>query len=351
VVWNLAMIATIWIYRADDLNTLAVKLAWGTVLGCVLQIAVQAPVVWRVAPSLRFRPEFRSLHIRDVLHNFGPVVLSRGVMQVSAFIDQAIASFLGEGAVSALGYAQSIYMLPVSLFGASISAAELPAMSSTSDAADALRTRLNRGLRRIAFLVVPSAMAFFAFGDVITAVLYEGRRFTHADSIYVWAIIAGSGVGLLASTMGRLYQSTYYATRDTRTPLNFALIRLFLTGTLGYLCALPLPRLLQIDMQWGAAGLTASAGAAGWVEFALLRAALNRRLGPTGLPAALVAKLWTSAAAGAAAGWAIKLTIGPHHPFLVAVAVLIPYGLIYFAVSWLLRIEECAAVFRRIASR
>jgi len=186
VVWNLAMIVTILLYRRDDLNTLSIKLAWGTVIGCALQFAVQLPVVLRLIPNLRLRPDTTSPHVRSVLRNFGPVALSRGVMQVSAYIDQALASLLGEGAMIAMTNAQSIYMLPVSLFGMSVSAAELPAMSSAAGGPEALRLRLNNGLRQIAFFIVPSAMAFFAFGDVITAVLYESGRFKHADSLYVW---------------------------------------------------------------------------------------------------------------------------------------------------------------------
>ncbi|HXA49912.1 MAG TPA: murein biosynthesis integral membrane protein MurJ [Candidatus Acidoferrum sp.] len=348
VVWNLAMIATILMFRTDDLNALSIKLAWGTVVGCALQLAVQVPFVWRLAPNLRLRADTTSQHVRDVLRNFGPVALSRGVMQVSAYIDQALASLLGNGAMTAMTNAQSIYMLPVSLFGMSVSAAELPAMSSTTGGPDVLRARLNNGLRQIAFFIVPSAMAFFAFGDVITAVLYQSGRFTPADSVYVWGIVAGSAVGLLASTLGRLYQSTYYATRDSRTPLRFAVVRVVLTGVLGYLCAVPLPHWIGIEPRWGVAGLTASAGVAGWVEFALLRRELNRRIGPTGLPAGFVASLWGAAAAGAAAGWAIKLQVGTRDPLLTAISVLIPYGLIYFAITYLLRVDECATLLQRL---
>jgi len=348
VVWNLAMIATILLYRGDDLESLSVKLAWGTVLGCALQFAVQIPAVLRLMPRLRLRPDTQSTHVRTVIHNFGPVVLSRGVMQVSAYIDQALASLLGEGAMTAMTNAQSIYMLPVSLFGMSVSAAELPAMSSTTGGHEALRDRLNSGLRQIAFLIVPSAMAFFAFGDVITAVLYQSGRFTRADSTYVWGIIAGSAVGLLASTLGRLYQSTYYATRDTRTPLRFAVVRVILTGVLGYLCAVPLPPLLGIDRRWGVAGLTASAGVAGWVEFILLRSRLNQRIGRTGLKISFTFRLWTSAATGAAVGWGIKALLGQQDPLTMALAVLVPYGITYFAVAYLSRIEECTAMFRRL---
>ena len=93
------------------------------------------------------------------------------------------------------------------------------------DATDALRDRLDNGLRQIAFFVVPSAMAFLALGDVIAAALLQTGRFTHDDAVYVWGILAGSAVGLLASTLGRLYSSTYYALRDTRTPLRYAVIR------------------------------------------------------------------------------------------------------------------------------
>ena len=348
VVWNAAMIATLFYFRKDGLDELAMKLAWGTVLGCALQFAVQVPAVLRLVPGLRLRPETTGLHVREVMRNFGPVVLSRGVMQISAYIDQLLATLLGEGAMAAMTTAQSIYMLPVSLFGMSVSAAELPAMSGVTGGSDALRQRLNRGLRQIAFFIVPSAMAFFAFGDVITGLLYQSGRFTHADSVYVWAIVAGSGVGLLASTLGRLYQSTYYATRDTRTPLRFALVRVALTGALGWLCAIPLPRWLGIEPHWGVAGLTASAGVAGWVEFALLRSAINRRIGVTGLPAAFVMRLWSAALLGAAAGWGIRLALGALDPLLIGVVVLVPYGLVYFAATWLLGVEECASLFRRL---
>lgn len=353
VVWNLAMIGTILAFRSSNLHDLAVKLAWGTVLGCALQFAVQVPMVLRLTGKLRLRPAMHSAHVREVLRNFAPVAVSRGVVNISAFVDQALASLVGKGAMAAMTTAQSIYMLPVSLFGMAVSAAELPAMSSAlgseAEIAAHLRRRLNAGLRQIAFFIVPSAMAFFALGGVIAAALYQTGKFVHEDSVYVWGIVAGSAVGLLASTLGRLYASTYYALRDTRTPLRYASIRVALTVGLGYVCALPLPRWLGIDPHWGAAGLTASAGVAGWVEFTLLRRTLNARIGATGVPAALVARLWGAAAVGAAAAWGIKFAVGGVHPVSAAIFILVPYGLIYFGVTYLLRVEECGAMLDKLA--
>jgi putative peptidoglycan lipid II flippase len=222
------------------------------------------------------------------------------------------------------------------------------ALGNTEVVADVLRHRLDEGLRRIAFFIVPSSMAFLALGDVIAAVLYQTGKFTHNDAIYVWAILAGSTVGLLASTLGRLYSSTYYALRDTRTPLRYAIIRVVLTTTLGYLCALPLPRALGIDPQWGVAGLTASAGVAGWIEFVLLRRSLNRRIGRTGLSASYIIKLWIAALLAADIGWALKLTMPNLHPIPLAALVLGVYGISYFGVTFTLEISESRTALGKV---
>lgn len=217
--------------------------------------------------------------------------------------------------------------------------------------AAALRRRLNSGLRQIAMFVVPSITAFLILGDVIVAAIYRTGQFKQADVIYVWGILAGATVGLLASTLGRLYSSTYYALRDTRTPLRFAVIRVILTTILGLFCAFPLPHLLGIEARWGAAGLTISAGISSWVEFALLRRTLNRRIGHTGLPFDSLVKLWGAAFAAASAGWAIRHYFGHHSPILVAIAVLGPFGIIYFAAILALGLDEARGFLRIIRGR
>jgi putative peptidoglycan lipid II flippase len=352
IAWNAAMIATLVIFGSGTpLPRLAEILAWGSVVGSALQVAVQVPMVLRVAPDLRWTIDTASEHVRAIAGNFAPVFLSRGVVQISAYVDQLLASLLGTGAVAAITNAQTLSTLPVSLFGMAVSAAELPAMSGITlggpEIHEGLRRRLDAGLRQIAFFVVPSAVAFLALGDVVAAALFQTGRFTHVDAVYVWGILAGSAVGLLASTLGRLYSSTYYALRDTRTPLNYAIVRVGLTMVLGYLFAIPLPRLLGVSPAWGAAGLTASAGIAGWVEMFLLRGTLNARIGRTGLGVGYVAKLWVSALAAAATAWGFKLAIAELHPLVTALVVLGPYGLVFFAVTLALRIPEASAAWAR----
>jgi putative peptidoglycan lipid II flippase len=199
--------------------------------------------------------------------------------------------------------------------------------------------------------VVPSAIAFLVLGDVVAAAIYQTGNFHREHSIYVWKILAGSAVGLVASTIGRLYSSAYFALRDTRTPLRFAVIRVVLTTGLGYLCALPLPRWLGIDPSWGTAGLTASAGFSAWVEFLLLRRGMNRRIGHSEFPVAYFVKLWTSAIAAAGLAWGLRFLVRPHHPVITGIVILIPYGGVYLALTAALGIDQTATLYRRLVRR
>ncbi|MGI9066016.1 MAG: murein biosynthesis integral membrane protein MurJ [Pyrinomonadaceae bacterium] len=353
VAWNIAIIASLILFggRVNDFR-LAEIVAWGAVIGSSLQFAVQLPTVFKLVHRVRPVIDITNAHVRQVVKNFFPVFMSRGVVQISAFVDEIIASFLPQGAIAALGYSQSLYTLPVSLFGMSVSAAELPAMSralgSTEQVAEVLRKRLDAGLQRIAFLIVPSAMAFFALGDVMAGALYQTGKFQVDAKIYVWGILAGSSIGLLAATLGRLYSSTYYALRDTRTPLLYAIIHVALATILGYLCAIPLPRYLGIEPKWGVVGLTLSASIAAWIEFLLLRSTLNRRIGRTGLSISYLIKLWTAALLAADIGWTLKLVLPDLHPIPLAALVLGAYGVSYFGVTFILDVSESRAVIGKL---
>ncbi|MGH9686456.1 MAG: murein biosynthesis integral membrane protein MurJ [Candidatus Acidiferrales bacterium] len=353
VLWNIAMIATMfgWGGRYRE-YPLAIILAWGSVVGSGLQVAIQFPTVLKLLHHLRVTLNYQTAHVKEVIRNFIPVFIGRGVVQISAYVDAVIASLLPTGAVAGLAYAQLLYMLPVSLFGMSVSAAELPYMSGAigtdEEVAPILRARLNSGLRQIAFFVVPSIAALLVLGDVIVAAIYRSGRFTQTDVIYVWGIVAGATVGLLASALGRLYSSTYYALHDTRTPLRYAIIRVILTSGFGYLFAIPLPHVLGIDARWGVAGLTISAGMSSWVEFTLLRRTLNHRIGSTGLPAAYIAKLWIAAFVAAGIGWAIHHYFRHHSAKLAAIVVLLPFGLVYFAATLALGVPEIRALLKRV---
>ena len=356
VLWNLFIIAGLFTFgTTKSLSALVVYTAWCSVLGSLAQLFVQVPTVLRLTQQLRFSLETASRHVRGVLTSFVPVFLSRGIVQLSAYIDNLLASLLPSGSVALLTCAQTIGLLPISLFGMSISAAELPAMSRALAGDDKevrveLLKRLAGAMRRMAFFVIPASMSFFIFGDTLAGLLYQSGRFTRVDSIYVWALLVGSGIGLVASTSGRLCSSAFYALRDTRTPLRFAIVRVFLTAVLGYLSAFPIPKLLHFDPRWGLAGLPASAGIAGWIEFLLLRSSLRRRVGSFSVPGILLLRLWSAAALSAMLAAPLKPWLSGH-PLLSGVVILPLYGLLYFGTTLLLRVQEARALIGRLTRR
>ncbi len=133
VVWNLMMILSLVVFGGSyEQFPLTKILAWGSVAGSLLQFGVQLPSVVRLLHRFRLSLGLSMEGVRTIVRNFVPVFFSRGVVQISAYVDAFLASLLPTGAVAALTYAQTLYILPVSLFGMSVSAAELPVLSSTT---------------------------------------------------------------------------------------------------------------------------------------------------------------------------------------------------------------------------
>ena len=242
----------------------------------------------------------------------------------------------------------------------SVSAAALPSMSAAQgvpgpEAREALRAQLAAGLRTIAYPVVPSVVALWALGDVAGAALFRTGRFGDSAVLYVAMILAGSTLGLLAATQARLYSSAFYALKDTRTPLRYAALRVALSGSLGLVSGLWLPRALGVDPELGAPFLAATSGLVGWLEFLLLKRGFTARVGEAALPAPLLLRLWGSAALAGTAGVLVReawppLT-APGGPVVRAAAVFGVFGVVYLGATLAFGVSEARSVARRLRLR
>lgn len=256
----------------DQLYRLSLALAWGTVAGSVIQIAVQVPACWRLLGGIALRFSTRPEGVRQVLVAWVPLVVGAGVAQLSGLVDTFLGSFTGVGGVASLGYAQLIQVLPISLFGVSVAAVALPDLAR--DAAgvapnDQLRSRIAVGFRRIAFFVLPSAFAFVALGPVIVGALFQTGRFGADDTALVGGVLAAYGVGLLGQASVKLFASGFYALRDTRTPVRIAVLSLIVSAVLSWL-------LMQ---RLGPAGIALGSSLGATLNVALNLRALDRRIG------------------------------------------------------------------------
>lgn len=360
VIWNVAIIATTiaaarWLVASD--NDVALWLAYGAMIGSAAQFLVQLPTTIALLRGIKPVLTVRAPGVQSTLRAFGPVFIARGSVQLSGYIDQVIASYLGPALVAALANAQTLYLLPVSLFGMAISAAELPEMSSATgdheSRAAHVRDRLAPALRRVVFFVVPSAVGFVTIGGAMVALLFQTGRFGAHDTEVVWIALAGSAVGLTAGTTGRLLASAFYALGDPKPPLHAALVRVAITGVAGWAFALPLRAMLGYSVQWGAFGLTASAGVAAWIEFLLLRRWLAVRIGRVAMPTRLALVALAAAGLAGGGGYLIShlLRDVTAHTWLWSIPSIGAFAAIYVGVTAAARVPESIALIRSVFGR
>ena len=133
--------------------------------------------------------------------------------------------------MSALTYAQVLYLLPISLFGMAVAAAELPELSRLGrSGAAAMRERLGVGLERITFYVALAVALYLFAGDVIIGALLQRGEFDAADTRLVWYTLAAFSLGLLGTTRSRLLQNGLYALDRPQLVVRIAVLRVALAG-------------------------------------------------------------------------------------------------------------------------
>lgn len=298
--WNLSQVGGLLLGARLGATSLVHVLAWSTLAGAVLQVGAQLPAARRLAGSLRPHVPWRDAGARRVARKASPVVASQGIFQISSYVDLLLASFLPVAAISAMGYAQRILYLPLSLFGVSVAAAALPEMSRVG-AGEGLRVRLVDGFFQILFFVLPAAVVFLLFGDLVVRVLFERGEFGRPSTLLVSGILAAYAVGLVASSSVKLFAGGFHALQDTRTPMRIAALCVAVGIGIG--------AGLMWAMKaagWGAlsaAGLALGGALGAWLNLGLLWSGLARG-GPLFPPAALRATLRLAAGtlAAAAAG-------------------------------------------------
>jgi putative peptidoglycan lipid II flippase len=386
VLWNVAQIGVLVGFGVAGLRggDLVVALAWGTVLGGVAQLGVQLPAVFRVLGRPHFSLDVGLPGVRRTIRAFGPIVAGRGVVQLMSYVELALASLLVAGAVAVLGFAQQLYILPISLFGMAVAAAELPELSAVSEDDRArLGTRLEEGMARIAFYVAPSAAAFVVIGELIVGALYQSGAFGVLDRRLVWLVLVGFSVGLLSNTSSRLLQSALYGAGDARGPAVIAALRVLLSAAVGAALMLqldrvaltdagmlalvgdlpaftPLPEAVRDDpdaaLRLGAVGLSLAAGATSWLEYALLRRRVARLLGPrVRVGGGQLARLSLALLPAVAVGAGLHLAVVDLHPLVGAPVAGAGLALVYLVIARRLGSDEAVrftdGILRRLPGR
>ncbi len=329
ILWSLAQIGAVLLgSRHSEGAMLALWMGYGALAGGGLQLLVQIPQArrllgGRLAPTAHWRTD----DVRQATRALGPVVVGRGIVQLSALLDTFLASMLRTGANATLGYVQTLYVLPISLFGVGEAAAVLPEMARETAAQSleerhrALRRRLGESLTRIGFTTVPTTVAFVVLATEVVGAFYQTGRFGARATQVVASALATYILALVANASVRVMASAFYALDDTATPARLAVLRAAISATLSFV-------LMQ---RFDIVGLCAGAAAAGWIEALALGFMLRHRLGGLELPAGRWLRFFAASALAAAAGLAAARA-SHGWPVLLSAAVALPaFGLAYLA--------------------
>ena len=365
VLWNAAIIAALALagsFLVQDLSpadtTALTRVLFaamvGALVGGLLQFGVQLPFVFRVMRGFRLKLSTRVAGVRQAISAFGPAVAGRGVSQLSAYADLFLATFLQVGALAALRPALVLYLLPISLFGLSVAAAELPELARMgAGGREPFLARLGASLRQSMFLTMPTAVGYLAVGFLLVGAVYRRGAFGLEENILVWAVLCAYTLGMVATTMSRLLQNAFWALGDTRTPAKVAAIRVGLSVLVAASLMLWLDRWevaavanLAPDgavLFFGAAGLGLGSSVAAWVELWRLTAVLRTKVAGFALPWRRIrsmAGLALLAAAGSIALWWIL----PAWPTLLLAAIVVGFfGASYLGSAVLMKVPELDA--------
>lgn len=278
VMFNLVLIVFLALNYGVRPNQQFVKyLMWAAVIGSLMQVVVQLPTLLKVEKRLAAQWVGARDAARGVMRAAVPTIFGRGAVQISGYIDYFLVSFLAAGTLAVMRYSQMLYMLPISLLGFSVAAAELPELSRMRElGASEMIKRTRAALHETWFWSIPVFVAFLAFGDGIVGVLLQGGQFERNDTQIVYAALAAYTLGLLPANGGRVLVTTLYATGDTRTPARISVIRIAISAVLGAGLMFLLMRMYGGII--AVVGVCLGSAIGSWIEFLMLRRQVSANL-------------------------------------------------------------------------
>jgi putative peptidoglycan lipid II flippase len=303
-----------------------VGLAIGTLLGGVAQVAVQWPALIR--EGFRFRPQFGfgDPRFREIVRLMIPGTLGLAAAQVNQLVNVYLATSEGEGAVTYLGFAFRLMYLPIGIFGVSIATAAIPGITrhAAADDLQGVRNDVSQALRLMLMLNVPATFGLMALAGPIIELLLEYRNVTPQNTAGIAAALMGYAPGLVGYSAVKIASPTFYALRDSRTPVAIGMACILLNVVLN---------LLLVRTSLSYAGLALGTGIAAVANALLLFWMLRRRLG--GLDDRRVitslVKVLVASAAMAAVAWGVEQQLALHwagdEPWRRAVRVGLAIGL------------------------
>ncbi len=246
----------------------SMALAWGVLLGGMVQFSIQIPALMRQGLWPKFKVDFKDPGVRRVLTLMGPALLGASVMQINLLVDTLFASFLTVGSLSWLYYSDRLVELPLGMFGVALATVALPKLSGCFAKKDdaGFEAHLSWSLRWCLLIGIPSATALWILAKPIMATLFYRGAFTAHDLLMATKSLHMLCVGLTAFMVVKILVSAFYSRQNTKFPVKVAIVALVLNVILNAALIQPLAH----------AGLALASSISAWCQAAILGVVLFR---------------------------------------------------------------------------
>ncbi len=328
------------------------SLAIGVVVGSVVQVLIQIPVLRQKGIHYRPRTGFTHPALREMQGLVLGAIVATAVVPVNAFIARSMASTLPAGSVSALAYAFRVFMLPVSLFAVPVYTVLLTDLSAAQHEGSQQRFKdqAAAGLSLLFAVALPATAVLIAFATPIVRVLYERGRFSAGDVTLTSQALVAYGVGTLAYGASQVMVRLFNAQKDTRTPAWVGVGSIILSAVGNW-------SLMQMWGHWGIALVTSLVS---YVNTLVLYAIFRRQHGP--LNEALLGRRFLIHLLLAVALGVIVFLLGQPLStmsgslmtpwrLLYFVGVLVVGGAMYLALGLVCKVDEVTSLCRRVVGR
>lgn len=212
-------------------------LAYGVVIGGLFQLLVVLPAFFKIMKGYSFKIDWKDPYLKKIFIMICPMLVGIVARQVNTIVDQMFASYLAEGGVSALENATRLYLLPVGVFGVSISTVIFPALSKamSKNDLDGATDNIVKGLNILLFLIIPStAVLTFYAPEVIRLTLSYGKFDEEAVRVTSQALLYYS-LGLYFYTAIYLMTRAFYSVKNSKYPVKFSIISIVINIVLNFL--------------------------------------------------------------------------------------------------------------------
>ncbi|MBX4335239.1 murein biosynthesis integral membrane protein MurJ [Bartonella raoultii] len=263
----ICVLAYAWVYQLDAWH-IGLNLSWGVLAAGVVQLALITIALRQSGMKIFFRRPRFSSNVRKLLTLAFPAAITGGITQINLLINTNIASSQS-GAVSSLMYADRLYQLPLGVIAIAVATVLLPELTRALRSKKHQETHdlQNRSLELTLLLTLPASVAFLLLSTPIVSLLFERGQFTSQSTQHVAQLLELYGLGLPAFVLIKVFIPNFFAHEDTKTPMIFTGICVFINIGL----ALTLFPLLS------ARGIVIAEITSGWVNALLLWSILFKR--------------------------------------------------------------------------